>query len=101
MTDPTTKPQVTMYTSAYCGYCMRAERLLASKGVADIEKIRVDEIPDGRMLMTARTGRRTVPQIYIGERHVGGYDDLAALDRAGKLDGLLRGANGGRDDALE
>jgi glutaredoxin 3 len=101
MSDATRKPQVTMYTSAYCGYCMRAERLLASKGIADIEKIRVDEIPDGRTLMTARTGRRTVPQIYIGEYHVGGYDDLAALDRAGKLDRLLRGTSADRDDAVE
>jgi glutaredoxin 3 len=99
--DSTTKAQVTMYTAAYCGYCMRAERLLANKGVADIEKIRVDEIPDGRALMTARTGRRTVPQIYIGDFHVGGYDDLAALDRAGKLDGLLRGAGADRDEAVE
>jgi glutaredoxin 3 len=87
-----TRPQVTMYTAAWCGYCVRAERLLEARGVADVEKINVDEIPDGRALMAARTGRRTVPQIYIGDFHVGGYDELAALDRAGRLGALLVGA---------
>jgi glutaredoxin 3 len=67
-----------------------AERLLRSKGVTDIAKIRVDLEPERRAEMMQRTGRRTVPQIYIGETHVGGYDDLAALERAGKLDALLR-----------
>jgi glutaredoxin 3 len=67
-----------------------AERLLVAKGVAAIEKIRVDLEPAKRQDMQERTGRRTVPQIYIGGTHVGGYDDLAALDRAGKLDALLR-----------
>jgi len=66
-----------------------AERLLKSKGVAQIEKIRVDLQPERRDEMIQRTGRRTVPQIYVGDRHVGGYDDLAALDRAGGLDPLL------------
>jgi glutaredoxin 3 len=66
-----------------------AERLLAQKGVATIEKIRVDLDPARRAEMMERTGRRTVPQIYIGETHVGGYDELAALERAGKLDELL------------
>jgi glutaredoxin 3 len=80
-----------MYTTAYCGYCVRAERLLAARGVDDIVKIRVDEEPAERASMMQRTGRRTVPQIYIGERHVGGYDDLAALDRAGSLVALLAG----------
>ena len=84
-------PRVTMYTASYCGYCVRAERLLAARGVDDIVKIHVDEEPDERMAMMKRTGRRTVPQIYIGERHVGGYDDLAALDRAGELAPLLSG----------
>jgi glutaredoxin 3 len=70
---------------------MMAERLLLSKGV-EIEKVRVDLAPDRRAEMMQKTGRRTVPQIYIGETHVGGYDDLAALDRAGKLDPLLQGA---------
>ena len=84
-------PKVSMYTAAYCGYCTRAERLLESKGVADIVKLRVDEDPALRSEMMQRTGRRTVPQIYIGDFHVGGYDDLAALDRAGRLDPLLAG----------
>jgi glutaredoxin 3 len=83
------KPRVTMYTAAYCGYCRRAERLLEAKGVDDIDRIKVDERPDARATMIERTGRRTVPQIYIGDFHVGGYDELAALDRAGRLDALL------------
>lgn len=78
-----------MYTTAVCPYCMMAERLLTSKGV-EIEKVRVDLAPERRAEMMEKTGRRTVPQIYIGDTHVGGYDDLAALDRAGKLDPLLR-----------
>ncbi len=81
---------VKMYTTAMCPYCQMAERLLTSKGVAALEKIRVDLEPARRAEMMERTGRRTVPQIYIGETHVGGYDELAALDRAGKLDELLR-----------
>jgi glutaredoxin 3 len=81
--------EVTMYTSAVCPYCAHAERLLASKGVAHINKIRVDLDPGKRAEMMQRTGRRTVPQIYIGERHVGGCDDLYALERAGELDALL------------
>jgi len=78
-----------MYATAMCPYCIRAERLLLAKGVQDIEKIRVDLDPDRRTEMIARTGRRTVPQIYIGERHVGGCDDLVALNAAGGLDPLL------------
>ena len=77
-----------MYTTAVCPYCQMAERLLVAKGVV-IEKVRVDLEPARRAEMMEKTGRRTVPQIYIGETHVGGYDDLAALDRAGKLDPLL------------
>ncbi len=84
-------PQITMYSTAVCPYCVNAERLLTSKGVTDIQKIRVDLEPERRAEMMARTGRRTVPQIFIGERHVGGFDDLAALDRAGELDPLLAG----------
>ena len=80
-----------MYSTGVCPFCMMAERLLKSKGVADIEKVRVDLEPARRQEMMARTGRRTVPQIYVGERHVGGYDDLAALDRTGGLDPLLAG----------
>jgi glutaredoxin 3 len=78
-----------MYSTGVCPFCVMAERLLKSKGVAQIEKIRVDLQPERRDEMVERTGRRTVPQIYVGERHVGGYDDLAALDRAGGLDPLL------------
>jgi glutaredoxin 3 len=78
-----------MYASGVCPYCVMAERLLRAKGVADIEKVRVDIEPARRAEMMQRTGRRTVPQIFIGDRHVGGYDDLAALDHAGALDPLL------------
>lgn len=81
---------VLMYTTAVCPYCIRAEQLLKSKGVTEIEKIRVDLEPEQRDAMMARTGRRTVPQIYIDDRHIGGFDDLAALDRAGGLDPLLK-----------
>ena len=81
--------KVIMYSTGVCPYCLMAERLLKSKGVANIEKIRVDLEPQRRAEMMERTGRRTVPQIYVGERHVGGYDDLSALDRAGGLDPLL------------
>ena len=81
--------KVVMYSTAVCPFCLMAERLLRSKGVDQIEKIRVDLDPARRDEMMQRTGRRTVPQIYVGERHVGGYDDLAALDRAGGLDPLL------------
>jgi glutaredoxin 3 len=82
---------VTMYTTAVCPYCIRAERLLDSKGVKAIDKIRVDLDPGQRQLMMEKTGRRTVPQIYIGDTHVGGFDDLYALDQAGRLDPLLNG----------
>ena len=81
--------KVVMYTSAYCPYCMNAERLLMSKGVTEIEKIRIDEAPELKIAMMEKTGRRTVPQIYIGEQHVGGFDDLRALDLAGGLEALL------------
>ncbi|MBI5922444.1 MAG: glutaredoxin 3 [Betaproteobacteria bacterium] len=80
---------VLMYCTAVCPYCVRAEQLLQHKGVKVIEKIRVDLEPERRQEMMERTGRRTVPQIYIGETHVGGFDDLAALDHAGRLDPLL------------
>lgn len=85
----TATAKVRMYTSAVCPYCQMAERLLQQKGVGDIEKIRVDLDPTQREAMMELTGRRTVPQIFIGDTHVGGYDDLSALDRAGKLDVLL------------
>jgi glutaredoxin 3 len=80
--------RVLMYTTAVCPYCQMAERLLRSKGV-EIEKVRVDLEPARRAEMMEKTGRRTVPQIYVGDTHVGGYDDLAALEHAGKLDPLL------------
>ncbi len=83
--------KVVMYCTAVCPYCVRAEQLLQRKGVSDIEKIRVDLQPERRVEMTERTGLRTVPQIFIGETHVGGCDDLYALDRAGGLDPLLAG----------
>ncbi|MDH5264613.1 MAG: glutaredoxin 3 [Betaproteobacteria bacterium] len=81
--------KVLMYSTGVCPFCLMAERLLKSKGVTEIEKVRVDLDPARREEMMSRTGRRTVPQIYIGDRHVGGYDDLAALDHAGGLDPLL------------
>jgi len=80
-----------MYTTAVCPYCVRAEQLLRQRGVADIEKIRIDLEPDRKDEMIARTGRRTVPQIFIGDRHIGGCDDLYAVDRAGELVPLLAG----------
>lgn len=81
---------VVMYSTAVCPYCIMAERLLKAKGVEEIEKVRVDLNPELRVIMMEKTGRRTVPQIYIGETYVGGFDDLSALDRAGKLDTLLQ-----------
>ena len=84
--------KVLMYSTAVCPYCVRAEQLLKHKGVESIEKIRVDLEPQRREEMMTRTGRRTVPQIYIGDTYVGGYDDLAALDHAKELDKLLSGA---------
>ena len=83
--------RVVMYSTGVCPYCIMAERLLKSKGVNDIEKIRVDLDPAQRVEMMQKTGRRTVPQVYIGDTHVGGFDDLNALERAGKLDALLNG----------
>jgi glutaredoxin 3 len=81
--------KVVMYSTAVCPFCVMAERLLRAKGIGEIEKIRVDLEPRRRQEMMDRTGRRTVPQIYVGERHIGGFDDLSALDRAGGLDPLL------------
>jgi glutaredoxin 3 len=81
--------KIRMYSTAVCPFCLRAERLLNSKGVTDIEKIRVDLDPRRREEMINKTGRRTVPQIYIGDRHVGGFEELAALEHAGELDPLL------------
>ena len=92
MSSPSTSSsanKVEMYSTAFCGYCDRARALLGRKGVSVIE-IKVDEKAEDREAMLKRSGgRRTVPQIFIGDRHVGGYDDLAALDRSGELDRLL------------
>ncbi len=81
--------RIRMYATGRCPFCMRAEQLLRAKGVAEIEKLRVDLDPPLKDEMIARTGRRTVPQIFIGETHVGGFDDIAELDRRGELDSLL------------
>ena len=83
---------IVMYTSTYCPYCTNAERLLASKGVTEINKIKIDADPVLRLEMMEKTGRRTVPQIYIGDQHIGGFDDLRALDLAGGLEPLLKQA---------
>ncbi|AZG10908.1 glutaredoxin 3 [Pigmentiphaga sp. H8] len=83
--------KVLMYSTGYCPFCMRAEMLLKQRGVQEIEKVRIDAEPERRAEMIERTGRRTVPQIYIGDTHVGGFDELAALDRAGGLQPLLAG----------
>jgi glutaredoxin 3 len=82
--------KVVMYSTAVCPYCVRAEALLKQRGVQQIDKIRIDLEPAERDRMIERTGRRTVPQIYIGDTHVGGFDDLAALDKAGGLMPLLQ-----------
>lgn len=84
--------RVLMYSTAVCPYCTRAEQLLKARGVETIEKIRIDQDDVLRAEMMEKTGRRTVPQIYIGDTHVGGFDDLAALDKAGNLIPLLQGA---------
>ena len=81
--------KIRMYSTAVCPYCVRAEILLKSKGIDEVEKIRVDLDPQQRVEMMQKTGRRTVPQIYIGEMHIGGFQELAALDHEGRLDALL------------
>ena len=83
-----------MYSTAVCPYCIRAEQLLKARGVAEVEKVRIDLDPDRRDEMMQKTGRRTVPQIYIGDTYVGGCDDLITLDHAGKLLPLLAGEAG-------
>jgi glutaredoxin 3 len=82
-------PHIKMYCTAVCPYCLMAEKLLNKKGVTAIEKIRVDLDPAQREHMMKITGRRTVPQVFIGERHIGGFDDLSALDAEGGLEPLL------------
>jgi glutaredoxin 3 len=83
-------PPVKMYTTAVCPYCVRAKQILKARGVAHIEEVRIDLAPDERDRMMALTGRRTVPQIFIGDTHVGGCDDLMALDSRGDLMPLLQ-----------
>ena len=83
---------VTMYTTAVCPYCVRAKQILKAKGVEQIEEIRIDTDPTQRLQMMERSGRRSVPQIFIGQTHVGGCDDLVALDGQGGLTPLLNGA---------
>ena len=80
---------VTMYSTQSCPFCVRAEQLLQRKGINNIQKIMLEDKPETRNEMVARTGRRSVPQIFIGDHHVGGFDDLVILDRAGKLDPML------------
>jgi len=82
--------KVLMYLTAACPFCQSAERLLAQKGVREVERVRVDLEPERRAEMVQKSGRRTVPQIWIGERHIGGCDDLYALERQGGLDLLLK-----------
>ena len=77
---------ITMYTTGYCPFCNNAERLLERKGVTDINKIRVDDSPELMVAMMEKTGRRTVPQIYINEQHIGGFDELRDLERQGTFD---------------
>ncbi len=84
--------RVTMYTTQVCPFCVRAKALLAKRGVTEIDEIRVDLDPEARQRMMQITGRRTVPQIFIGQRHVGGCDDLFELDQDGGLMPLLEGA---------
>ena len=83
-------PAILMYCTHICPYCTMADKLLAKKGVS-VDKIFVDDVPEQREKMMQISGRKTVPQIFIGERHVGGYTDLAALDQSGELDKLLAG----------
>jgi len=84
-----TDTNVTMYTTSWCGWCDRAKSLLRSRGVDAWTEINVDDLPGGRDELVEKTGGRTVPQIYIGDRRIGGFDDLSALDRSGELKDLL------------
>lgn len=90
----TQRVTITMYTTEVCPYCLRAKALLKARGVTTIDEVRVDRDPDARAVMVGRTGRRTVPQIFIGEAHIGGCDDLIALDQRGALLPLLQAVPG-------
>ncbi len=85
-------PHVTIYRTGWCPFCQRAEALLNSKSITNLELIDIDERPQERAVMIERAGRTSVPQIFIGDRHVGGCDELMALERAGRLDALLAGS---------
>ena len=90
-----TSPNIVMYSTKVCPFCQRAERLLKERGVEHIEKILIDEDTTRREEMLARSGgRRTVPQVFIGDKHIGGFDDLSKLDREGGLMPLLSGRSG-------
>lgn len=91
--NESTPPRITLYTSAVCAYCHAAKNFLASKGLEWTE-VRIDTDPGERERMVARAGRTSVPQIFIGDRHVGGYDDMMAMHRAGQLEPLLEGKDG-------
>lgn len=93
---PDQHPGVLVYSTRLCPYCMMARRLLNAKGV-DFEEIRIDQDRAQAPVMMQRSGRRTVPQIFIGEQHIGGYDELAALEHNGRLDALLEGVKGSSD----
>ena len=88
------QPSITMYTTEVCPYCLRAKALLKARGVTEIDEIRIDRDPTARTAMIERTGRRTVPQIFIGGTHIGGCDDLIDLDQRGGLMPLLQPAQG-------
>jgi len=88
---PEDMPTIKMYTTGTCPYCLRAKQLLKARGVAEIDEIRVDLEPGQRRHMVSETGRRTVPQIFIGQKHIGGCDELVALDARGELEPLLAG----------
>ena len=81
--------KIVMYSTAMCPYCINAERLLTSKGIKSIDKIRVDLQPEQRLEMIEKTGRRTVPQIYINDQHIGGFEELRVLDLSGQLEPML------------
>ncbi|MGD2139166.1 MAG: glutaredoxin 3 [Burkholderiales bacterium] len=102
MPEDVTPPEVVMYCTAMCPYCLMADRLLERKGVGAVNRIRVDMEPGRRREMTERTGRTSVPQIFIGELHVGGYSELSWLDQAGRLDLLLEGVfNAGGEAGIQ
>ena len=102
MSRETTPPEVVMYCTATCPFCRMADRLFADKGIAAVSRIRVDMEPERRREMIERAGRSSVPQIFVGELYIGGYDELSWLDQSGKLDALLEGvANAGSETGIK